>query len=218
MGSHGSRATLTRALAGWNIISRRRPLATTAALRDRVAHAFFHLRLSDSETITILEIDGFAPGKKTLAKLRRSTGLYKRVPSDKIEEVEQAMREALKNEMETGHIEDFGRGHLYTWMRSRYNLIGRDRMYRIAKEVDPDMAARRRQAAQQRRGATIVPGPNFAWSMDAYCKFEHWGIQIYAAIDVYSRYIMWIYVGISGRTALSVLSQYIQTVASGKFV
>jgi hypothetical protein len=44
---------------------------------------------------------------------------------------------------------------------------------------------------------------------------EHWGIQIYAAIDTYSRCIMWIYVGITGRTAVSVWAQYIQTLASG---
>ena len=47
--------------------------------------------------------------------------------------------------------------------------------------------------------------------MDAYCKLEFCGIQIYSAIDVYSRQIMWLYVGLTGRTAVSVLAQYIQT-------
>lgn len=51
--------------------------------------------------------------------------------------------------------------------------------------------------------------------MDAYCKLEFWGIQIYAAIDAYSRCIMWLYVGITGRTAVSVLAQYIKTLTDG---
>ena len=60
----------------------------------------------------------------------------------------------------------------------------------------------------------MVPGPNYAWSMDAHCKLEHWGIQIYAAIDVYSRHIVWIYIGITGRTQVSVLAQYLAAAAS----
>lgn len=33
-------------------------------------------------------------------------------------------------------------------------------------------------------------------------------------MDAYSRYIMWIYVGVSCRTAVSVLKQYLETVAT----
>ena len=54
--------------------------------------------------------------------------------------------------------------------------------------------------------------------MDAYCKLEHWGIQIYAAIDVYSRYLVWIYIGITARTAWSVYAQYIATATSGAVI
>jgi len=52
--------------------------------------------------------------------------------------------------------------------------------------------------------------------MDAYCKFEMYGIQVYAGIDAYSRRIMWIYVGISGRTAVSVQAQYLATLTNGR--
>jgi hypothetical protein len=40
-----------------------------------------------------------------------------------------------------------------------------------------------------------------------------WGIEIYAAIDAYSRKIIWIYVGNSNRSRLAVARQYLQTVA-----
>jgi hypothetical protein len=52
--------------------------------------------------------------------------------------------------------------------------------------------------------------------MDGYCKFEEFGIQIYAAIDAYSRNIIWIYVSVSGRTMVSVYKQFAMALKSGK--
>lgn len=89
-------------------------------------------------------------------------------------------------------------------------------MYRLVRELDPDGVSERRRRARQHRGAVILPGPNEMWSMDAYCKLEHWGIQIYAAVDAYSRFVIWYYVGISGRTAVSVLGQYVSTITTTK--
>ena len=43
-------------------------------------------------------------------------------------------------------------------------------------------------------------------------KLEPFGIEIYAAVDAYSRYIIWTYVGISARTAVSVSHQYLTVV------
>jgi hypothetical protein len=40
-------------------------------------------------------------------------------------------------------------------------------------------------------------------------KLEAFGIEIYAAIDGYSRYILWIYVGVSARTGISVNRQFL---------
>ncbi|KAL3475663.1 hypothetical protein BJX99DRAFT_271041 [Aspergillus californicus] len=48
--------------------------------------------------------------------------------------------------------------------------------------------------------------------MSRYLKLAPYGIEIYAAIDAYSRYIIWIYVGISARTAVSVLRQFLDTI------
>jgi hypothetical protein len=43
-------------------------------------------------------------------------------------------------------------------------------------------------------------------------KLTPYGIEIYAAIDAYSRYVVWIYVGVSGMIAVSVVRQYLNTV------
>ena len=61
-----------------------------------------------------------------------------------------------------------------------------------------------------------MPGPNYLWSIDGYCKLSFFGFEIYAAIDAYSRYITWIYVGISNRTAISILYQFLDTLATEK--
>lgn len=58
-----------------------------------------------------------------------------------------------------------------------------------------------------------MPGPNFLWSVDGYCKLSKVGIEIYAGIDAYSRYIIWIYVGITNRTAVSIFRQYLDTLS-----
>jgi hypothetical protein len=62
---------------------------------------------------------------------------------------------------------------------------------------------------QRQREAYVVPGPNFLWSIDGYMKLQPYGIEIYASIDAYSRYIIWIYVGITARTEVSVLKQFL---------
>jgi hypothetical protein len=67
----------------------------------------------------------------------------------------------------------------------------------------------RTRKLHRRRGEFIVPGPDKLWSIDGHMKLEAWGIEIYASIDAYSRHILWIYVGVTARTQISVLSQYV---------
>lgn len=74
--------------------------------------------------------------------------------------------------------------------------MSRDRIFAALKKVDPAGVERRRVMGQRKhRGEYIVEGPNAVWSVDGYEKLANWGIQIYAAIDAYSRYIIWFYVG-----------------------
>ena len=47
-----------------------------------------------------------------------------------------------------------------------------------------------------------MPGPDFLWSVDGYCKLVNYRFKIYAAINVYSQYIVWLYVGISACTSI----------------
>ena len=61
------------------------------------------------------------------------------------------------------------------------------------------------------RVSYIVPGPNYICSIDGHMKLRQYGIEIYGAIDAYSRYVPWIYVGVSAATAVSVAKMYLET-------
>jgi hypothetical protein len=51
------------------------------------------------------------------------------------------------------------------------------------------------------------------WSIDAHLKLSQYGLEIYTAIDTFSRYVIWSYAGISATTGVSVARQYLDTVA-----
>ena len=86
-----------------------------------------------------------------------------------------------------------------------------DHLFASIHRLDPEGVTWQLNDLQCHHGEYIVPGPNYLWSVDGHCKLQHWGIEIYAAIDVYSQYVIWIYVGISCRTAISTLKQYLHT-------
>ncbi|KAL4788820.1 hypothetical protein BDV19DRAFT_375124 [Aspergillus venezuelensis] len=79
------------------------------------------------------------------------------------------------------------------------------------QELAPEAVQRRLYNLQRHRGAYSIPGPNFIWSVDGYLKLAPYGVEIYAAINAYPRYIIWVYVSISSRTAVSVLCQFLDT-------
>jgi hypothetical protein len=80
------------------------------------------------------------------------------------------------------------------------------------KQVNPSHIDDRLKRVRKHRGHWISPGPNYLWSVDAHLKLQFWGIEIYASIDTYARYITWIYVGISATTAVSCVRQYLNTI------
>lgn len=77
-------------------------------------------------------------------------------------------------------------------------------MYHLLR---PDVITSRLPGQRRGRINYISPGPNDVWHVDGHMKLEPFGFEIYAAIDGYSRYMVWIYIGVSARTAVSVLRQ-----------
>jgi hypothetical protein len=87
-----------------------------------------------------------------------------------------------------------------------------NRIYAEIKNIDPAGVEARRYDLQRKKGSYECDGPDHIWHIDGHMKLVDFGIEIYAAIDGYSRRIIWIYVGISARTEVSVEKQYLKAV------
>jgi len=64
-----------------------------------------------------------------------------------------------------------------------------------------------------RRRTYQNPGPNYAWHIDGYDKLKHWGFPVHAAIDGFSRKILWLEVARSNNSPQKIASYYVRTVS-----
>jgi hypothetical protein len=91
-------------------------------------------------------------------------------------------------------------------------LIFRNKLFAAERIVNFDNIARRTHDLQRHRDEYIVQDLNQIWFVDEYLKLKSFDIKIYDEINVYSRYVSWIYVDISTRTKVSVYRQYLNIV------
>ena len=74
----------------------------------------------------------------------------------------------------------------------RYNLkVKRGTVLNLLRIIDPNGVDRRKRRRLLRRKYSN-PGPNFLWHVDGYGKLKPYGFAIHAAIDGYSRRVLWI--------------------------
>ncbi|KAL4965070.1 uncharacterized protein BDV14DRAFT_189871 [Aspergillus stella-maris] len=204
--------TLKTRLKKWGASKQNRTASNDTALHSRIKVLMYQVGLNEAEILRILQLEGFDIQARTLKYIRQRLGLVHWTANPIINQakVEKVMN-TLRTELSTGQIEEYGRRMLHTHFKSKGLLISRDRLFSMYRDLAPGAAQRRLYDLQRHRGAYIVPGPNFIWSIDGCLKLAPYGIEIYAAIDAYSRYIIWVYVGISSRTAVSVLRQFLDT-------
>lgn len=118
--------TLRRALAAWEVhVTIRRDPSQDTELRARVVTLFYQWQLVDKDMAEILRYDGFKVSARSLQVLRLSMGLTKRVFPWQEEELDIKIQEVLQQEYNDGAIEDYGKNHLYQYIREKYHIIGR---------------------------------------------------------------------------------------------
>lgn len=179
-------------------------------LRLRIQVLFFEVGLSDEDMLRVLQQESFSVGKTGLVRLRFELNLRQSLRTEEQRtQAEQVVRRLVEEELKKGVIDGYGRTFLFTHFRQRGHIIARDRLFQTYRAIAPEAVERRKRDMQRHRGEYIVPGPNFIWSIDVYDKLKPYGIEIYACIDGYSRYIVWIYIGISNATAVSCLCQFL---------
>jgi len=100
------------------------------------------------------------------------------------------IRLELQTLLRSGETTLYGRQYTYQRLKQAGMPVVRDRMFKILKELDPlGVASRSIHLSSKARGVYLVPGPNFVWSIDGHHKLSMYGIEIYAGIDAFSRYV-----------------------------
>ena len=207
------RTTVYRSLKSWNI-SIKQYTKDSEHLRQNIKDLFFNKVLNDHFMLLKLHSDGFIITKTGLERIRRDLGLWRRQDPEQISESLRELRRFFESESELStKLKDFGRTYLYAKVRRAGLVLSRRALYEGFREFYPGSITERWNTMRYRRGGWTAPGPDFMWSLDAYDKLKAWGFEIYASIDVYSRFITWFYIGISANTSRSVVAQYLHVLS-----
>jgi hypothetical protein len=119
----------------------------------------------------------------------------------------------VENAILNGPERTFGRRWFITYLRRQLGFrAGQEDVVNAQRLIDANGVASRLPGLRKTRLENYITGPNFLWCLDGHDKFSQYGIQIYAAVDAYSRKIIWFYVGNSNRTAINVVRQYFTAV------
>jgi len=149
---------------------------------------------------------------RQLEKLRVQNGLrYARRHEATEEEVDEK-REAIIRGMKENGASRYGRGLHLSTLRKHGVLCSQYHLRKLLQEIDPDGLKARDFRRARRKGRMDIAGPGRMGSLDGYDKLKPWGIEIYAFIDGYSRYVLQVYCGNDNKTAISVLVQYLRMV------
>jgi hypothetical protein len=90
--------------------------------------------------------------------------------------------------------------------------IFKDKLFAVVRIVNLENIARRTHDLQRHRDEYIMQDLNQIWFVDEYLKLKSFDIEIYDEINVYFRYISWIYVDIFARTKINVYRQYLNII------
>ena len=222
--------TLRRYLSKWDIFQRDFT-KDTDELRQRIRVFFCRAGASDEEMVRWLRADGFTITPTGLVRIRKELGYKRLEPSQEARDhMDEVVRGLINEEAGKNVIQGLGRGMLvehfrklghpviryasYETLRTSILTYLRDRLFAQYRALFPDAVDRRLRDLQRVRGEYVVPGPNLVWSVDGHDKLRDFGIEIYAGIDTHARYIPWCTIGISNRTAISVLRGYLDTISS----
>jgi hypothetical protein len=214
-----NRKTLQRRIIQWGI-SRHGPAAHETAVAS-VENAFRYTTKDDTAIARDLNAQGIQSTARQVQNLRLGKGwLHKAANGDEEQKSEQrtATFDIVQQELQEGTVRSYGRELVQTHLRIHHGHRSREDDVRDAlHELDEKGTAARKPGPKKRRkrgGEFIVRGPDWLWCIDGHDKFRNYGIGIYAAVDAFSRRILWFYLGNSNRRAVSILRQMTAAVRS----
>jgi hypothetical protein len=219
-GFQTSTKSLKRRLAAWGT-RRDQGVAgvqteVSDALAEAINHLFHHTQLTDALIAERIITDyNLYTTARQVRSIRSIFGWRRRHrPGTQSDAVQTASIYNHVQALLNGPGRTFGREWFISYLRSQFGY--RARRFDVAntqKALNPvGVASRLPGLRKQRQENYITFGPNFLWCSDGHDKLSQYGIQIYTAVDAYSRKIIWFYCGNSNKTAINVIRQYLNTV------
>jgi hypothetical protein len=110
--------------------------------------------------------------------------------------------DAIEQLLAEGRIRQYGRRQLIIHLARKHGHRSRqDDVLTVLRILnDYGVTSRAPGMKKKRRDDYVVPGPDWLWCLDGHDKLSRFGIEIYGCVDVYSRKIIWFFVGSSNRT------------------
>ena len=214
-----SARTLQRQLLRWQAPRHQERTVHSAGLPERLRHLFFEIAMTDEEILTALRQEGFVVSKRGVVQARRQHGMFRRLSPERLLAIQEELRAFFEDERGmANHACQMGKGSLYTHIRQQQFSIARDPLWDVYREFHAASIEERLQRVSRRRGGWTCPGPNYQWCIDGYCKLAQYGFSVYGGIDAYSRFVVWLYVGVSANTARNVLAQYLAIVKAAGYI
>ena len=195
-----SERAVRRQLKKWGIT--RRNAARDVSALPIISH--HHIMENDDETSAAsLNSQGIPASSRQAQRARLENDLRARDrTAEQRDEQRQQTAVAIGESLAEGTTRNFGRQYMKTALQINHSQRARkqDIQAELALQDPVDTASRRPgRGKHRRRFEYVVPCPDHLWSIDGHDKPRRWGIEIYGAIDAYSRRIIWLYVGISNR-------------------
>ena len=205
--------SLERRLQQWGVrCNAMTQVPITDKLAERVNYLFHHSLLSDSQiAIKIAEEDGLQSSANQVQEIRLLFGWHRQNLTPTQSTAQQQLAQQYVGQFIAGEGRYFGRRWAITYLRRRGHRARQLNVTNAPRLFDPEGVTHRVPGLRKRRLENyITAGPDHLWCLDGHDKLSQYGIEIYAAVDAYSRKIIWFYCGSSNRTQLSVLSQYLR--------
>ncbi|EFZ04318.1 Uncharacterized protein MAA_01392 [Metarhizium robertsii ARSEF 23] len=207
-------STISRRIASWGLPRQQSRTSESPELIEAIRDLVFRVGLTEKQTLAVLQRQGWPITKRGLKRIRLHPDRrwVRRIDSDEERLTLLMKTEQLIIEMtqRSNAIAGYGRRFLQPYLRHQKQLwVPRDPLFEMYKIMFPNEVEMRKRMLRRKKGQFLVPGPNYQWCIDGHDKLKAYGFEIYAAIDAYSRNIIWFYVGHSATTALSVLKQYL---------
>jgi hypothetical protein len=217
-GLQTSTASLKRRLRFWGIrrqngVAGVRTGGITDDLAEAVNYLFHHTTLNDDQLAARIISDYHLQTTGRQVKTIRLLFGWLRRSRGAVSDAQTASTYQQVAHLLDGPGRTFGREWFMAYLRDHGYKARRLDVSNAQKILDPEDVAQRQPGFRKPRLENYVTsGPNFLWCLDGHDKLAQYGIQIYAAVDAYSRKIIWFYCGNSNRTAISVIRQYLNTV------